>query len=99
MNPATYIIAEAGVNHDGDLAKAHRLIDIAVAAGADAVKFQLFDPAALVTNSAPTAEYQAQNLADTKISQQAMLQRSLARLLDWTRTPAATSIVQHPYWM
>lgn len=75
MNPATYIIAEAGVNHDGDLAKAHRLIDIAVAAGADAVKFQLFDPAALVTNSAPTAEYQAQNLADTKISQQAMLQQ------------------------
>ena len=75
MNPATYIIAEAGVNHDGDLKKAHQLIDIAVAAGADAVKFQLFDPAALVTTTAPTASYQAKNLNNATISQQAMLQQ------------------------
>ena len=39
-----YVIAEAGVNHNGDLDLAHRLVDIAAAAGADAVKFQTFSP-------------------------------------------------------
>jgi len=39
---ATFIIAEIGCNHDGDLNKAKRLIDAAKAAGADAAKFQLF---------------------------------------------------------
>ena len=39
-----YIIAEAGVNHDGKIAKAKRLINIAADAKADAVKFQTFDP-------------------------------------------------------
>src|SRR5512146_3121716 len=38
----TYIIAEIGINHDGDIGKAFRLINLAVGAGADAVKFQLF---------------------------------------------------------
>ena len=38
-NKKTFIIAEAGVNHDGELKKAHKLIDIAAKAGADAVKF------------------------------------------------------------
>lgn len=71
--PHTYIIAEAGVNHNGDVRKAYQLIDIAVSAGADAVKFQLFDPAALVTVSAPTASYQAKNLRNETISQRDML--------------------------
>jgi N,N'-diacetyllegionaminate synthase len=52
------VIAEAGVNHNGDLALAHRLVDAAADAGADAVKFQTFAPERLASVGAPTAEYQ-----------------------------------------
>ena len=52
------VIAEAGVNHDGDLALAHRLVDVAAEAGADAVKFQTFDPAQLVSAAASATPYQ-----------------------------------------
>lgn len=48
-----YIIAEAGVAHFGTLAKAFELVDMAVAAGADAVKFQIFRPDALICSEAP----------------------------------------------
>ena len=41
-NRPTFIIAEAGSNHDGDLTQAFKLIDVAVKAGADAIKFQIF---------------------------------------------------------
>jgi N-acetylneuraminate synthase len=57
----TFVIAEAGVNHNGDMAIARELIDIAADAGADAVKFQTFDVGALVTRAAPKARYQAAN--------------------------------------
>ena len=53
-----FVIAEAGVNHNGDLSIARRLIDVAVEAGADAVKFQSFKAESLVTPAAPKAEYQ-----------------------------------------
>ena len=53
-----FVIAEAGVNHDGDPALAHRLVDVAADCGADAVKFQTFDPAALVSARAEAAPYQ-----------------------------------------
>ena len=53
-----FVIAEAGVNHDGDLKKAQALIDAAAEAGADAVKFQTFDVDTLVSSMAPTAPYQ-----------------------------------------
>src|SRR6185369_17047632 len=55
-----FIIAEAGVNHNGDLDMAKRLIHVAVAAGADAVKFQSFKAEVLVTATAPKANYQTQ---------------------------------------
>jgi len=53
-----YFIAEAGVNHNGELALAESLIDAAAAAGADAVKFQTFSADRLVTDDTPTADYQ-----------------------------------------
>ncbi|WP_246669928.1 N-acetylneuraminate synthase family protein [Arthrobacter zhaoguopingii] len=53
-----FVIAEAGVNHDGDLGVAHELIDLAAEAGANAVKFQTFRPSALVSASAATTPYQ-----------------------------------------
>ena len=56
--PDLYIIAEAGVNHDGSVPDAHALVDLAADAGADAVKFQTFDPAALVSRDAQAAPYQ-----------------------------------------
>lgn len=52
------VIAEAGVNHDGDPDLAHRLVDVAADAGADAVKFQTFEPARLVSVAADAAPYQ-----------------------------------------
>ncbi|HET8614357.1 MAG TPA: N-acetylneuraminate synthase family protein [Actinomycetales bacterium] len=53
-----HVIAEAGVNHNGDVELAHRLVDIAAASGADAVKFQTFDPDRLVSTAAETTPYQ-----------------------------------------
>ena len=54
-------IAEVGVNHNGSVEKAKKLIDAAVAAGADIVKFQTFKAEQLVTKSAKMAEYQEKN--------------------------------------
>src|SRR3989338_1312823 len=53
-----YIIAEAGVNHNGSVKLAKKLIDVAVKAKADAVKFQTFVPEEIVSEGAPKAEYQ-----------------------------------------
>lgn len=53
-----YIIAEAGVNHDGKVEKALQLIEVAAEARADAVKFQLFDPDEIVSADTPLADYQ-----------------------------------------
>lgn len=69
-----FIIAEAGVNHNGDLEKAMALIDAAVDAGADAVKFQTFTTENLVTEDAKQADYQTANTG-VKESQFAMLKR------------------------
>ena len=54
----TFIIAEIGINHDGDIEKAKRLINSAQFAGADAVKFQTFKAELLVTSNSPKAKYQ-----------------------------------------
>jgi len=55
---ACYVIAEAGVNHNGDVGLAHKLVDVAADAGADAVKFQTFNPEKLAAREAPKADYQ-----------------------------------------
>lgn len=69
-----FIIAEAGVNHNGDMEMAHRLIDAAAEAGVDAVKFQTFNASKLVTQSASKAEYQ-QKTTDAEESQFDMLRK------------------------
>jgi N,N'-diacetyllegionaminate synthase len=70
----TLIIAEAGVNHNGDLEMARRLVDVAAAAGADLVKFQTFKADRLVSPEAPKAAYQ-QGTSGGDETQHAMLRR------------------------
>ena len=55
---SVFIIAEAGVNHNGDISNAYKLIDAAIESGADAIKFQTFKAERLVTKNAAKAEYQ-----------------------------------------
>jgi N,N'-diacetyllegionaminate synthase len=57
----TRVIAEAGVNHNGDINLATEMIDVAAEAGADYVKFQTFSAETLSTKNAPSAEYQITN--------------------------------------
>lgn len=71
---STYIIAEAGVNHNGDRNLAKKLIDIAADAGADAVKFQTFQAERVVSRHAPKAEYQTQT-TDHSESQLEMIRK------------------------
>lgn len=73
MKP-TYIIAEAGVNHNGSLTMAIELVNAASEAGANAVKFQTFKASNIVTKSAPKAEYQQIN-TDAVESQYEMLKK------------------------
>ena len=74
MIKRTLIIAEAGVNHNGDIELAKQLIDAAAQAGADLVKFQTFNASRQVTRIAKKADYQNQTTDDNE-SQHDMLQR------------------------
>jgi len=69
------IIAEAGVNHDGSLKKAFNLIDAAVGAGTDYIKFQTFNSKKLVSKFAVKAKYQIDNTKSKNETQLEMLQK------------------------
>ncbi len=71
----TLIIAEAGVNHNGSVELAKRLIDVAADAGVDYVKFQTFNAENLVSKTAKMADYQQRNMHDNNSSQYAMLKK------------------------
>ena len=72
MRQPTLVIAEAGVNHNGDLLLAKKLVDAASKAGADVVKFQTFKASELVTEQAEQAKYQKKALCQSQ-GQLAML--------------------------
>ena len=74
MHNRTLIIAEAGVNHNGDLILAKGLVDAAAEAGADLVKFQTFSAERIAINNAPKADYQTKTTDNTQ-SQLAMLRQ------------------------
>jgi N-acetylneuraminate synthase/N,N'-diacetyllegionaminate synthase len=69
-----FIIAEAGVNHNGDPEMARQLVHVAVAAGADAVKFQTFRADSVASAEAPKAEYQVETTGNAE-TQLEMLRR------------------------
>jgi N,N'-diacetyllegionaminate synthase len=63
---SVFIIAEAGVNHNGSIDNAYRLIDVAVEAGANAIKFQTFKAENLVSKGADKADYQKQTSGESE---------------------------------
>ena len=86
-NKKITVIAEAGVNHNGDFTKALELIDVAADCGADFIKFQTFKAANLVTASAGLAAYQA---TTTSYSNQLEMLTDLELKHEWHQ-----SLVEH----
>jgi len=75
MTNKVIIIAEAGVNHNGDINIAKRLVDAAAEAGVDYIKFQTFKADALVSKEAKKADYQKENTKNSNESQYEMLKK------------------------
>ena len=87
---AVKIIAEAGVNHNGSIELAKKLIDAAADAGADYVKFQTFNPQKLVSKYAKTAEYQKKNIGSEEsqfsmLSKLALTQNNFCQLKEYCK--------------
>ena len=76
-----WIIAEIGVNHDGCVERAEKLVELAAKAGADAVKVQCFRADQLAVSGAPLSEYQ-KRAARRDVDQREMLRRHPTRTLD-----------------
>ena len=72
---SVFIIAEAGVNHNGSVDLAKKLIDVAYNSGADAVKFQTFKASNIVSKNAKKAQYQKENMNTADDSQYSMLKK------------------------
>lgn len=70
-----FIIAEAGVNHNGSMELAKKLIDVAVGSGADAVKFQTFKTELCISKDAVKADYQIENTNDASETQYEMVKK------------------------
>jgi N,N'-diacetyllegionaminate synthase len=73
-----FIIAEAGVNHNGSQSLAKKMVDAAAACGADAIKFQTFDPSSLASRYAPKASYQLKTTPADKNQLQMLSELSLS---------------------
>ena len=58
MSDSVFLIAEAGINHNGDVDRALEMVEVAATSGADAIKFQTFTADALVTENASLVDYQ-----------------------------------------
>lgn len=78
----TYVIAEAGVNHNGKIKLAKKLIDIASNAGANAIKFQLFNSDLIVTKSADKAPYQVNNKNESQYEMLKKLELKKSELIE-----------------
>jgi len=107
MSDPVFIIAEAGVNHNGDMGLARQLVDVAVDAGADAVKFQTFKADQLVSRQAPKAEYQLQTtrqeesqfeminrLELSETDHEALISHAQSRSITFLSTPFDSSSLQ-----
>lgn len=86
----TLIIAEAGVNHNGSLETAKKMVDAAKECGADIVKFQTFNPEKLASKQAPMAEYQKDNVGkiepqETMLSKLALSKDEFCNIADYCR--------------
>ena len=77
----TIIIAEAGVNHNGSIELAKKLVDVAAEAGVDYVKFQTFKAEKLLVKEAPLASYQKGNLGEATSSQFEMINQFCSNII------------------